>query len=334
MPDMIKTPSYPGDSASLSKGGENVLFVGNSLTASLSETLNEAAQANGLPTFNGHRVQLWNETFATHVLLSPELTPNKFDQGENAGPGMDGYAVKAAFNSLWKKGQYDVPEFVEKGYITALDAIKHGTPEGEPWDVVVLQGYGDANKPENEISVAPDGTITASGAFMIHGSALIEAAKTVGAEPVLYMAWLLNPEKGGGNEDPESFYNKRFDSLIANYNALAEAHGIRIVPVGEAMRFLSAEGRTDAARVAWLIRDSVHPTACGSALLIYSMAGALYGKPATELQYRRDAGGSGWKRIYHYVVGETESKYDLLVTPEVDSAIKQAAQRFNEAYGW
>lgn len=306
------------------KGGENVLFIGNSLTAHLSESLNEMFQTNRLPTFKGHRIQLWNETLETHVKLSPAQTPKKFSEGESNAAGMKGYKVRAAFNSLWKKGQYDRPEFNNKGYITALEAIRLGTPEGKPWDVVVIQGYTDAMKEENRISVGADGKIHAEGPLMIYGSQLIGAAKAAGAEPILYMAWLLNPEQGGGTEDPASYYNTNFDRLIAHYTALAKAHGIKVVPVGAAMRALSKERKPAEARTAWLIRDNVHGTACGAALLHYCLGAALSGKPATVLSYNDK----------DYAIGEAEPKYNLRITPEIDRAIKQAAQDFLKEYGF
>lgn len=304
------------------KGDENVLFIGNSLTASLNESLHEMAIANGLPAFNGHRVQIWNETLEMHVIVSPEKTPEKF-KSKNNSTQMKGYAIGPAFNSLWKKGVYDSPEFNDKGYITAIEAIQTGTPEGEPWDLVILQGYA-ANSDENDIVLNDAGEPTFEGPFIKYGAILIEEIKKAGAQPLLYMNWLLNPAKGGGNENPDSFYNDNFDRLIANYKLLSEHTGTPIIPVGHAMRLLSAEKRPDGVPVEWLIRDNVHGTSAGHALMHYCFAAALYGKPATELSYERES-KSKWDKGRHYKISEKEDRYGIVITPEIDERIKEVA---------
>lgn len=312
------------------KGGENILFIGNSLTASLSESLNDVFKANSLPTFNGHRVQIWNQTFQTHCTISPATHKDLYCE-----PGKEqkkNIKVKGD-NTLLGKGQYNTPEYLSAGWVMAEDAIRKGTPEGKPWDYVILQGYGDANAKSNAISVGPDGKIHAEGPLMIYGGQLIAAAKAAGAQPILYMAWLLNPEQGGGTDNPKSYYNENFDRLIANYNALAKAYDIKVVPVGAAMRVLSKERKPASARVAWLIRDNVHGSACGNALLHYCLASALSGKPATSLNFAF-VSKSKWDEGKHYVIGEKEKKYDLVITPEIDAGIKQTALDFLKEYGF
>lgn len=327
---LLISPALRGQEHELPiKGGENILFIGNSLTGSLSESLNAMLKANDLPTFNGHRLQIWNQTFETHWTISRETHPDLFQ--EPVPKYARGYAVKGAC-TLWKKGQYDKPEFNDRGYILAEEAIRMGTPEGEPWDFVVLQGYA-AHKPENKVAEGPDGKPQFEGPFLKYGALLIEAAKKAGAKPILYEAWLLNPEIGGGNEDPDSYYNTNFDRLLANYGTLARACEVPLVPVGAAMRALSKERKPESARTAWLIRDNVHGTACGNALVHYCLASALSGKPATELKYER-VSQSQYDKGQHFVVGERENRYDLLVTPEIDDAIKRAAQDYLKEYGF
>ena len=120
------------------KGGERVLFIGNSLTASLPEELNVLFKANGLPAFEGYRLQIWNQTLETHWTISRETHSQLFY--DPIPQHADGYAVKGAC-TLWKKGQYGDPKYVDRGYILAAEAIKNGTPNGKPWDFVILQGY-------------------------------------------------------------------------------------------------------------------------------------------------------------------------------------------------
>jgi len=310
------------------KGGENILFVGNSLTASLSTTLNDVFKANDLPTFNGHHVQIWNQTFETHCTISRATHPTLYHEPGKAP--IKNIKVKGA-NSLLGKGQYDKPEYMEAGWVMTLEVIRKGTPEGKPWDYVILQGY-DAGKANNKISVGSDGKPVFEGPFMVYGAQLIEESKKVGAVPILYMAWLLNPEAGGGNEDPNSYYNQNFDRLIASYKSLARAYEIPLVPVGHAMRALSKERKPEEARTAWLMSDVIHGNACGGALLHYCLASALSGKPATEIKYERKSTTN--RDLRHYVVGEKENKYELLITPKIDMVVRQAAQDFLKEYGF
>lgn len=307
------------------KGGERVLFIGNSLTASLPEELNEMFEANGLPTFEGYRLQIWNQTLETHWTISRETHPELFH--ESLPKWANGYAVKGAC-TLWNKGPYSDPKYVDRGYILAAEAIRNGTPDSEPWDVVVLQGYR-AHLESNKVAQGREGKPVFEGPFLKYGTLLINEIKKAGAQPVLYQAWLLNPEHGGGNEDPKSYYNQNFERLIANYKVLGEMCDVPIIPVGAAMRALSKQRRPEAARVAWLIADNVHPTACGKALMLYCIGSALSGTPATELNYER-LSTSQWDKGRHYKVGDKESKYGLVITSEIDTAIKQAAQDFLE----
>jgi hypothetical protein len=301
------------------RGGENILFIGNSLTSKLAETLNTLAEQNGLPPFNGHQIQIWNQTFRTHCTVSPETHAALYYA---AGEERRGIHIKGE-NTLLGKGQYDTPEYRAAGWVMAEEALRKGTPAGQPWDIVVLQGY-DAGKEDNSLAVGPDGRPVLNGDFMVYGARLIEAARAAGARPVLYMAWLLNPEIGGGNENPASYYNQNFDRLIANYQVLGKTYGIPVVPVGAAMRVLSKERKPAEARTAWLIRDNVHGTAAGAALLHYCMAGALYGKNPLDLHFSEKG----------YAVGTAEEKYGLLISPEIDTALRQTAADFLTDYGW
>ena len=275
-----------------------MLFIGNSLTASLPEELNVLFKANGLPTFEGYRLQIWNQTLETHWTISRETHSQLFY--DPIPQHADGYAVKGAC-TLWKKGQYGDPKYVDRGYILAAEAIKNGTPNGKPWDFVVLQGYR-AHLESNKMTPGRDDRPAFEGPFLKYGVLLIEEIEKAGARPVLYQAWLLNPEQGGGNEDPESYYNVNFDRLIANYEILGEAFDVPVIPVGAAMRALSKERKPEAARVAWLIADNVHPNACGKALMLYCIGSALSGKPATELHYER-LSTSQWDKGRHYKIG-------------------------------
>ena len=305
------------------KGGENVLFIGNSLTGSLSESLNKVFKANNLPAFNAHRVQIWNQTFETHWTISRKTHPKLFH--EKIPNWAKGFAVKGT-TTLWKKGHYNDPKYIDRAFIYAAEAIQNGTPEGKPWDYVILQGYR-GNLESNKVTKGHDGKSIYEGPFLKYGALLIEEVKKAGAKPILYEAWFLNPEIGGGNKDPKSYYNSNFDRSIANYRILAKAYDIPLIPVGEAMRTLSAERKPEKVRTSWLIRDNVHGTSCGDALLHYCLASALSGKPATELKYEKIS-KSKWDKGSHYKIGEKENKYDILITKEIDDTIKKVADEY------
>ena len=62
----------------------------------------------------------------------------------------------------------------------------------------------------------------------------------------------------------------------------------------------------------------------GAALMHYTSAAALTGRPAVELKYEK-VSTTRWDRGYHYVVGEKDDKYGLTITAEIDMAIRQVA---------
>ena len=320
-------------------GGENVLFIGNSLTAQLPETLNEFFDDHGENGFNGYRLQIWNQTFETHWRLSREL----YDGGEDSLTSYslfhdtipdhaDGMAVKGG-TTLWKEGIYNTPEFIDRGYILAQEAIQMGTPDGEPWDIVVLQGYS-AQDTSNTVSYDENSNPIFEGPFLKYGALLIQEVRAVGAEPILYMNWLGNPSNGGGPTDPpDNSYNITFDRLIANYELLSDEMDAPLIPVGKAMRLLSAERKPDSVPVEWLITDGVHGTSSGDALLHYCFAQAFIGKSAPLFQYENTSTGQ-WSIRKYYVVGEREFRYDMLITPEVDLTMKTVAFEVCTEYGF
>ncbi|MFW6303750.1 MAG: hypothetical protein ACOC2L_03940 [Candidatus Sumerlaeota bacterium] len=307
------------------KGGEKILFIGNSLTGQLPSELNTVLKANGLPEFEGYRLQIWNQTFETHWTISRETHGDLFYDK----PNKDGFAVKGQ-TTLWKKGLYNDPKYVERGFIYAKEAIELGTPEGKPWDIVVLQGYA-AGAPENKKTVSPDGKVIYEGPFLQYGALLIDTVRKAGAQPVLYENWLLNPAKGGGNEDPDSYYNNRFDNLLKNYKILGEDYDVPIIPIGAAMRALSLEDKPEDVPTEWLIRDNVHGTAMGKALMLYSFAAALTGKPATELQYEFKS-TTKWNKSSHYVIGEPDARYNVVITEAIDNQIKKVVDKYIKQY--
>jgi hypothetical protein len=310
------------------KGGERILFIGNSLTGSLPEELNELFAGNGLPAFEGYRLQIWNQTFETHWTLSRETHAGLF---HDPIPGhADGYAVKGQC-TLWKKGQYNDPKYVDRGYILAAEAIRNGTPDGKPWDIVVLQSYR-SHLEENKMTTGPDGKPTFEGPFMKYGALLLDEIKNIGAQPLFYQPWVLNPEQGGGPDDPKSYYNTNFDRNIANHKILSEAYGgVPVIPVGSAMRILSKERRPEGAPVGWLIVDNVHPTAFGKALMLYTIGSALSGKPATALSWNP---AKGQYAVGKPVITDRASKQTWVLTADTDRLIKEVAAEQLTAAGF
>jgi len=310
------------------KGGERILFIGNSLTGRLPEELNELFAANGLPGFEGHRLQIWNQTFQTHWTLSRETHAPLFH--DPVPDHADGYAVKGAC-TLWKKGQYNDPNYVNRGYILAAEAIRNGTPDGKPWDIVVLQSYR-SNLEQNKMTTGPGGKPVFEGPFMKYGALLIGEIRKIGAQPVFYQPWIGNPEQGGGQDNSNSWYNTNFDRIVANHKILSEAcGGIPVIPVGPAMRILSKERRPKGAPVGWLVADNVHASTFGKALMLYMIGSALSGKPATELNWNPPGGQYTPGKP---VITDKARKETWVMTAETDRLIKQVAAEQLHAAGF
>ncbi|NOU36400.1 MAG: hypothetical protein HOO88_06485 [Kiritimatiellaceae bacterium] len=305
------------------QGGERILFIGNSLTAKLPEDLNAFFKANGLPAFEGYRLQIWNQTFETHWTISRETHPDLF---QNPIPATaNGYAVKGDC-TLWKKGQYNDPKYIDRGYILAAEAIRNGTPDGKPWDIVVLQSYRSFLE-TNKMTPGPNGKPVFEGPFMKYGALLLDEIKKIGAQPLFYEPWVINPEKGGDLNDPKSYFNASSARVVTNHKILSDAYGkVPVIPVGPAMCILSKERRPAEAPVGWLITDNVHPSAFGAALRIYTIGSALSGKPATELHYEcttkseSDRYAIGGKSIMNKGRKDT-----MVLTAEIDNLIKEVA---------
>lgn len=259
------------------KAGARVLFIGNSLTAKLPVTVNNVLKANNLPQFEGYRLQIWNQGLQTHWTFTPATHPNLM------GPGENGYKIKGA-STLYKQGQYNTTAYTNKGYILALEAIKNGAPDGKPWDFVVLQDYGIGDK-EDLITKTAGGTLSSSGKFYTYAMKFIEEIRKVGAQPVFYMHWVLNPDKvpGGGVTAP--YWLSQVANTESNYKLLAKAEAIPLVPVGAVMHRLCTTLKPSGKSAGWLFSDNVHPNDMGKSLQDYCFAAAFSGKSASTLKY-------------------------------------------------
>lgn len=310
---LLVTPSGGAAGATLPlKGGERILFIGNSLTGDIPEELNQIFSASGLPTFEGYRVQIWNQSLETHATLARETHAKLFH--EMVPASARGYAVKGA-NTLWKKGLYDKPEFVERGYILAAEAIRLGTPEGKPWDFVVLQEY-NSDKADNKI--APDGTL--SGSAFVHIARFAALAREAGATPLLYTRWLGNPESGGWAKNRPK-WRATYETLLANEDALAAHLKLDVIPVGHAaLSVLERDKPAPELADGWLMSDNIHASAFGSGLTLYAFASQLARRPPSELTIA----------VGDYSVGGNDKKHGR-VTPELDRALREAVWKTLQA---
>jgi hypothetical protein len=334
------------------QAGENVLFIGNSLTAKLPEQINEQLLKQGWDQqhgFNGHRHQWWAETFETHWLIDHEdpaytdkfITPN----GRPEQQGM----FNSGYSSLWKQGQYNVAQYVDRiepgeGYLKAQEIIRNGTPDGQAWDRVILQSYAGQDT-ANQITGSSD-DLTFSGPTFAYGKKLVDLVREQGAQPILYAPWLSDPTLYGGiHNDKNWAYPVVFQRQIDNNRKLAEALDMPMIPIGEILRRLTEndrpaavdqhfaslavnlddDDRNDLPPETWLIRDTVHASAPGQAMLLYAMTAALTGIDPHEIDYSHISQNQ-WDRGDHYVQGEAENKYGLLITPELDQAIKTVVE--------
>jgi hypothetical protein len=322
--------------------GERVLFIGNSLTANLPDQLNALLAASGFAEehgFAGHRLQIWNQTLQTHWTLSEPTHPELFrDQ-----PMFEGYRVHGR-TSLWRQGQYDVPEFNDRGYILAVEAIRMGSPDGEPWDRVVLQTYAGADQ-ANTVVEGDAGQPQLQGPMLRYASLLIDEVRAVGAEPIIYQPWLASARLFGGiHNDAPWAWNAVFDRQARNHRLLAEATGVAVIPLGDIMRSLSTDRRPDAvpatspleddfAPEQWLTRDNVHATAPGHAMRLYTMAATLTGRSAHSFTHHRDMTDRPHNPD-HYVLGQPERRYGITITPAIDARIKDVVDQQLHADGW
>lgn len=289
------------------KDGERVLFIGNSLTGrtinGAGGWTNNALASVGGPQIVVHRVQIWAQPLEAHWNVSREGTPKRFDK--------DG-KIKGD-NTLLGQGLYAAPELSGKGYITALEAIKHGTPDGKRWDWVVLQDYQE-DEPDNRIEIDAQGRATYHGGFFDYGSRYIKEARAVGAEPVLFMRWLRNPKHHtAGLEDWRAAYRR----LIDNTWTLARHHQVAVVPIGEIALELTERPPVAGLESDWLYGDGIHGNPLGVGLCGYTFAAVLGQRSPLPMQLSFEK----------YKVGQTAEKNSPPLTGELDRALKEAADR-------
>lgn len=285
--------------------GQRVLFIGNSLTGrtinGAGGWTNNALASVGGPQIEVHRVQIWAQPLETHWNVTRESMPKRFEK--------DG-SIKGD-NTLLGKGVYATEALSGKGYITALEAIRTGTPEGKPWDWVVLQDYQE-DEPDNRIRTDASGQVTYEGGFFVYASRFIEEARKVGAEPILFMRWLRNPKNhDAGLEDWRAAYRR----LIDNTWTLARHHAVAVVPIGEIALKVTEKPPLPDLPTDWLYGDGIHGNTLGVGLCGYTFAAILGQRSPLEMQLKFEK----------YQVGQAASKNTPALTAEVDQALKQAA---------
>lgn len=265
------------------KGGERILFIGNSLTAKLPATVNQVLTDQKLPNFDGHRLQIWNQTLETHWKFSPDSFP------EIVGGGENGYKIKGAC-SMYKLGQYNTSPYTTKGYILALEAIKNGTPDKKPWDFVILQDYaiGDTNL---LIKKNADGTITTNGRFYTYAKKFVDEVRKTGAQPIFYMNWVLNPAMVPGGTSAK-YWIDQSSNTVNNYKLVGEALNIPVIPVCEIQNTLCTTMKPADKNAGWLYSDNVHPNALGQSLLNYTFASFFSRRSALSFPYKEVTGGT------------------------------------------
>jgi hypothetical protein len=288
--------------------GARVLFIGNSLTG---RTINGVGgwANNALKSIDGpqlgeiHRVQIWAQPLETHWNISREALPKRFDaNGQIKGE-----------STLLGKGLYAAPEFSEKGYITALEAIRNGTPEGKPWDYVVLQDFQE-EAADNQIEISAEGEAIFHGGFFIYADRYIREIRATGAEPILYMRWLQNPnyERGG-----REVWRAAFQRLIDNTWTLARHHNVAVVPIGEITLDLIENKPDPALADDWMYSDGIHGNGLGVGLCGYAFASVLGNCAAPPMTLTIDK----------YKVGLPAEDRTAAITAELDLAIKQCVER-------
>jgi hypothetical protein len=216
------------------KSGDRVLFVGNSLIGSESGGLGAyvaAALRAGDPSVEivARRMNKWGKGLGTHLEATDYATPDNQTDLADASKGL-------------------------------LAQIAAGF-DGRPWDVVVLQGYG------NDQDADP-------AKFYGDVRRLVLAVRAAGAEPVLFMRWGLNPDKHGRKE-----LDAQTDRLERNYQSIGRELGVRVVPLARIWHDLVRDPvvgpGVPAGGAALMYKDGIHQSDVAKAVNTYAFVAVL-----------------------------------------------------------
>jgi hypothetical protein len=212
-------------------GGEETLWIGNSLVGSksggLSGYVDAALQLHSPPLSHLYeRELLWAEPLQSHYLNDGTYA------GENT---LYGNGIYTGWPTTW---------------VNAVDAIRMGHPNGNPWNYVVLQCYD------------PDDLNANPANFFKYVRKFDLVARMYGAEPVLYMRWGTNPVNSS-----ETYYNTVTNNLDANYTAIGVEIGAPVVPIAVIWRNLYQSALFEASDL-WT--DVIHPTGVGKGVSVYA----------------------------------------------------------------
>ncbi len=222
------------------RNGSRVLYIGNSLTGGgpggIGGYVEAALEAGYLPE---------SPLAGTHL---PDIHTRRLSKW---GKGLDvHYAVE---NYVSDKSNPDYYTDLPDKKLNAIQQIRAGL-DGEPWDVVVLQGWRfDSDEDPREL--------------FNYVRRFDQVIRQANAQTVLMMRWPVNP-----NEKHRKYSRAQGQRLIENYTRIGRELGAPVVPLCVIWTSLSQNPPRPDLGPSFLWGDLVHQNEIGKAVNAYTFA--------------------------------------------------------------
>lgn len=187
------------------------------------------------------------------------------------------FALPAALAKLTARTHPETKfDLVAKGGWTLANHVEKATTDrfSNGWNVIVFQEQSQLP------SFAPE---QVDAQCVPAAKTLVEAARKIGATPLLYQTWGRkdgDPQHGAGADS----YSNMQARLVAGYDRMAAASGARVVPVGKAWQI----ARTRQPGIELYVQDGSHPSPAGIYLVACVFYATLFNEDPTNL---RETGG-------------------------------------------
>lgn len=171
-------------------------------------------------------------------------------QVEAISSELDGPLLRTAHHL---HGGFTLLRHLDDGHLP--DVIGTPAPDGQPWDVVVVQEHSRLGVPYAD---AVAGTLGSHAPFLEGADGVMELVRSVGARPVYYMTWA------------KEAYPTQTEALERAYREAGGRHRADVAPVGLAW----ARVRDERPDIVLFDPDGSHPSPAGT----YLAACVLYGQ--------------------------------------------------------